>query len=136
MRLREVPFEEIDQSIDADLEAGSAPDLFRVTFQDVGFYASNGALLDLGDMLPAGYGDAFQEGFWQAVMFEDRPHGIPGTPTSPPCCSTATSSSARGSAASPTASRMRGPGRSSSTSCAACATAAATAAATACRRSG
>ena len=77
VRLREVPFEEIRQSIDADLEAGSAPDLFRVTFQDVGFYASNGALLDLGDMLPAGYGDAFQEGFWQAVMFEDRPHGIP-----------------------------------------------------------
>ena len=77
MRLREVPFEEVRQSIDADLEAGSAPDLFRVTYQDFGFYASNGALVDLTDALPAGYGDEFLEGFWRATQFEDAPHGIP-----------------------------------------------------------
>lgn len=77
MRLREVPFEEVRQSIDADLEAGSAPDLFRVTYQDFGFYASNGALVDLTDALPDGYGDDFQEGFWRATQFEDAPHGIP-----------------------------------------------------------
>lgn len=77
VRLREVPFEEVRQSIDADLEAGSAPDLFRVTYQDFGFYASNGALVDLTEALPDGYGDDFQEGFWRATQFEDAPHGIP-----------------------------------------------------------
>ncbi len=77
VRLREVPFEEVRQSIDADLEAGSAPDLFRVTYQDFGFYAVNGALVDLAGALPAGYGDEFQEGFWRAVQFEESPYGIP-----------------------------------------------------------
>lgn len=77
VRLREVPFEEVRQSIDADLEAGSAPDLFRVTYQDFGFYATNGALVDLSGALPDGYGDDFQEGFWRAVQFEDAPHGVP-----------------------------------------------------------
>lgn len=77
VRLREIPFEEVRPSIDADLEAGNAPDLFRVTYQDFGFYATNGALVDLGDLLPGNYGEGFTEALWTAVQFEDRPHGIP-----------------------------------------------------------
>jgi len=77
VRLREVPFEEVRAAIDADLEAGNAPDLFRVTYQDFGFYATNGALVDLSAILPPDYGEGFTPGFWQAVQFEDKPHGVP-----------------------------------------------------------
>jgi len=77
VRLREVPFEEVRASIDADLEAGNAPDLFRVTYPDFGFYATNGALVDLSGILPGNYGEGFAPGFWQAVQFEGKPHGVP-----------------------------------------------------------
>src|SRR3954454_1684868 len=66
VKLNELPFEEIKQNIDAGLEANKAPDVFRVTYQDVGFYATRNALLDLSDRLPSGFGDAFIPGLWAA----------------------------------------------------------------------
>ena len=77
VQLREVPFEEIRQNIDAALEAGDAPDVFRVTYQDVGFYSSANALLDLSEDLPEGFGDDFIPGLWSAVQREGKPVGVP-----------------------------------------------------------
>jgi multiple sugar transport system substrate-binding protein len=77
VRLREVPFAEVRTNVDAGLEAGNAPDVFRVTYQDVGFYTSREALVDLTEYLPDGYGDAFIPALWSAVQFEDRPYGVP-----------------------------------------------------------
>jgi ABC-type glycerol-3-phosphate transport system substrate-binding protein len=77
VKLRELPFEEMRQNIDAGLEAGEAPDVFRVTYQDVGFYTTNNALLELGDRLPGNFGDAFIPGLWTAVQGEDGPVGVP-----------------------------------------------------------
>jgi ABC-type glycerol-3-phosphate transport system substrate-binding protein len=77
VKLREVPFEEVKQNVDAGLEAGKAPDLFRVTYQDFGFYASQQALADMSEFLPGGYGEAFIPALWEAVNFEGKPYGVP-----------------------------------------------------------
>ena len=75
--LRELPFEEIKQNIDAGLEADKAPDVFRVTYQDVGFYSTRNALLGIGDYLPANFGDAFIPGLWAVVQNDGEPVGVP-----------------------------------------------------------
>jgi hypothetical protein len=72
VELREVPFEEIRQNIDAALEAGEAPDVFRVTYQDIGFYKSANALLDLSEDLPGNFGEAFIPGLWAAVQNDGK----------------------------------------------------------------
>jgi ABC-type glycerol-3-phosphate transport system substrate-binding protein len=77
VKLREVPFEQIRQNIDAGLESGKAPDVFRLTYQDIGFYASQRALLDFSEFNPSGYESEFIEGLWAAVVSEDKPYGVP-----------------------------------------------------------
>lgn len=77
VKLRELPFEEIKQNIDAGLEAQKAPDVFRVTYQDVGFYSTRDALLDIGDYLPSGFGDAFIPGLWAVCQNDGKPIGVP-----------------------------------------------------------
>jgi multiple sugar transport system substrate-binding protein len=77
IKLRPVPFEQVKSNVDANLEAGKAPDLFRVTYQDLGFYSSQQALLDLSPHLPSGFDSAFVPGIWQAVQFEGKPYAVP-----------------------------------------------------------
>jgi len=72
-----VPFGELLTGIDANLASDRAPDLFRVTYQDIGLYADGGALLDLTDRLPAGYADGFTEAFRRAVTHQGRLYGVP-----------------------------------------------------------
>jgi ABC-type glycerol-3-phosphate transport system substrate-binding protein len=75
--LKNVPYEQVKQNIDAGLEAGKAPDLFRVTYQDLGFYSSQQALADLSAYLPGGFADAFVPGIWQATQFDGKPYAVP-----------------------------------------------------------
>lgn len=75
--LNVVPFGELLAGIDANLASDRAPDLFRVTYQDIGLYAAGGALLDLTDRLPAGFADGFAEAFRRAVTHDDRLYGVP-----------------------------------------------------------
>lgn len=75
--LKNVPYEQVKQNIDAGLEAGKAPDLFRVTYQDLGFYSSQQALADLSEHLPAGFSDQFVEGIWQSTLFDGKPYAVP-----------------------------------------------------------
>ena len=77
VELNVVPFGELLTGIDANLASDRAPDLFRVTYQDIGLYASGGALLDLTDRLPAGYTDGFTDAFRRAVTHRDRVYGVP-----------------------------------------------------------
>ena len=72
-----VPFGELLTGVDANLASDRAPDLFRVTYQDIGLYAAGGALLDLTDRLPAGSADAFTAAFRQAVTHDGRLYGVP-----------------------------------------------------------
>jgi multiple sugar transport system substrate-binding protein len=72
-----VPFSEVRQNVDAGLQSGRAPDLFRVTYNDLGIYGSQGALLELDQYLPAGYSEAFTPALWKAVTPAGKVVGIP-----------------------------------------------------------
>ena len=75
--LKNVPYEQVKQNIDAGLSAGKAPDLFRVTYQDLGFYSSQQALADLSGHLPSGFSDQFVPGIWQSTVFDGKPYAVP-----------------------------------------------------------
>lgn len=75
--LNEVPFAEVRQSVDAGLQSDTAPDLFRVTYNDLGSYGGQGALLELDQYLPAGYAAAFTPALWRAVTVGGKVVGIP-----------------------------------------------------------
>ena len=51
-----LPYDQIRTVIDRRLQANEPPDLFRVSYTDVGSYASNGVLADLTDYLQDGFG--------------------------------------------------------------------------------
>jgi multiple sugar transport system substrate-binding protein len=67
----------IDERIKTRLASGEAPDLFRVSYQFIGQYTSEGALIDLSDYLDGDYGDAFTPSVWQTVQYQGRPYGLP-----------------------------------------------------------
>jgi len=77
IELNNVPFGEVRQNVDAGLQSGRAPDLFRVTYNDVGVYGRQGALLELDQYLPAGYADAFTPALWTAVTSDGKVVGVP-----------------------------------------------------------
>ncbi len=49
--LKIVPYEEMFTTVDNQLAAGDAPDIFRVDYPTMGVYSGNGQLLDLSDQL-------------------------------------------------------------------------------------
>ncbi len=75
--LNAVPFEQMFPNIDAQLQSDTAPDIFRVDYDNLGTYAGRGQLLDLTDYLDGAIGDDFTESMWQAVQFDGAPHGLP-----------------------------------------------------------
>jgi multiple sugar transport system substrate-binding protein len=77
VKLQQVPFDQLLTTVDAGLQAGQAPDVFRVTYTDLGVYSSQNALLDLSDLLPSGYADQFRPGLWSAVTRDGAPFGVP-----------------------------------------------------------
>lgn len=75
--LNAVPFEQMFPNIDAQLQSGNAPDLFRVDYDNLGTYAGREQLLDLTPYLDPSTGEAFTESLWQAVQFDGAPYGLP-----------------------------------------------------------
>ncbi|MEH0111096.1 sugar ABC transporter substrate-binding protein [Tersicoccus sp. MR15.9] len=75
--LNSVPYEQMFTNIDAQLQAGNPPDLFRVPYYSFGAYAARGQLLDLSRSLNAGVGDRFTATAWAAVQAQGRPFGVP-----------------------------------------------------------
>ncbi len=75
--LNSVPYEQMFTNIDAQLQAGNAPDLFRVPYYTFGGYAGRGQLLDLSSHLPAGFSDRFTPAAWAAVQNQGKPFGVP-----------------------------------------------------------
>lgn len=73
VNLDEVPFDGIRARIDTGLAGGDAPDLFRVTYTDIGSYSSEGVLAELGDQVD----DDFLPAFKSAVTYEDTVYGVP-----------------------------------------------------------
>lgn len=75
--LNNVPYNDFFTSIDSQLQAGKAPDVFRVGYGQIGGYSSKGALLDLSSYFSASEAAAFIPAFWQAVKYQDKPYGVP-----------------------------------------------------------
>jgi multiple sugar transport system substrate-binding protein len=72
-----VPFTEVRKSVDAGLQSGRAPDLFRITYNDIGIYGGQGVLLELDKYLPEGYAGGFTPALWQAVQADGKVVGVP-----------------------------------------------------------
>jgi len=72
-----VPADQAYEQLDTRLAAGEAPDIARIQYQQMGKYASEGALADLSEYFEEGYGDAFTPALWQAVNYEGAPYGLP-----------------------------------------------------------
>lgn len=75
--IRFVPYAEMFTTIDAQLQDGSAPDLFRVDYTSLGSYSSTDQLLDLSDHLDEELTGDLVPAFYEAVKFEGRPYGVP-----------------------------------------------------------
>ena len=75
--LNAVPYEQMFTTIDAQLQAGNPPDVFRVPYYTFGSYAGRGQLLDLSDQLPKGFSDRFTPAAWAAVQSKGSPFGVP-----------------------------------------------------------
>jgi len=63
--------------IDAQLQAGNAPDIFRVPYHTFGSYAGRGQLLDLTSSFSAGVKERFTPAAWAAVQNDGKAYGVP-----------------------------------------------------------
>jgi multiple sugar transport system substrate-binding protein len=75
--LNAVPYAQMFTNIDAQLQAGNPPDIFRVPYYTFGSYAGRGQLLDLTKHLPSGFSDRFTPAAWAAVQNKSKPFGVP-----------------------------------------------------------
>ena len=72
-----VPYAQMFTNIDAQIQAGNPPDIFRVPYYTFGAYAGKGQLLDLTSHLPSGFSDRFTPQAWAAVQNGGKPFGVP-----------------------------------------------------------
>lgn len=77
VKLNAVPYEQFFQNIDAQLQSDTAPDVFRVDYDNLGTYAGRDQLLDLSSHVDGGLGKEFTDAMWQAVQYDDKPFGVP-----------------------------------------------------------
>lgn len=77
VKLNVVPYAQMFSNIDAQLSSGTAPDVFRVDYGNLGVYSSQGQLLDLSKYFSASEAKQFNPAMWQAVSFKGKPYGVP-----------------------------------------------------------
>ncbi len=75
--LNAVPYAQMFTNIDAQLQAGNPPDVFRVPYYTFGRYAGSGQLLDLSSHVDKAFGDRFTPAAWAAVQNSAKPFGVP-----------------------------------------------------------
>lgn len=75
--LQVVPYGEMFTTVDNQLQAGNAADVFRVDYPTLGIYSSSGQLLDLGDRLDSELTEDLIPALYAAVQYEDTPYGVP-----------------------------------------------------------
>ncbi|MGJ6960724.1 ABC transporter substrate-binding protein [Streptosporangium sp. G11] len=76
VKVEQLPYEQMRPTLDARLQSGQGPDLFRVTYNDIGIYSSQGVLQDLSATV-GGEGAQFIDALWAGVQYEGRPYGVP-----------------------------------------------------------
>ncbi len=77
VQLNVVPYAEMFENIDAQLQSGNAPDIFRGIYTNLGVYAGREQLLDLSPYFDDSFGSKFTDQMWQAVKYGGTPYGVP-----------------------------------------------------------
>lgn len=77
VNLRVVPYAEMFTNIDTQLEAGNAPDIFRVDYTSLGNYSSAGQLLDMSGRIDSTLQSDFIPAMLQAVKYDGKVYGVP-----------------------------------------------------------
>jgi multiple sugar transport system substrate-binding protein len=72
-----VPYASIQTNLDSRFQAANPPDLFRVSYIDIGQYTSQGVLLDVSSTFDQAKVDAFVPGLWEGVVYDGKPYGVP-----------------------------------------------------------
>jgi len=72
-----VPYASVQTDLDSRFEADKPPDLFRVSYVDIGQYTSQDVLLDVSGTFDQARIDAFEPGLWQGVVYDGKPYGVP-----------------------------------------------------------
>ncbi len=72
-----VPYANIQTNLDTRFQSNNPPDLFRVSYIDIGQYTSQDVLLDVSDTFDQSAIDAFVPGLWQGVVYDGKPYGVP-----------------------------------------------------------
>ena len=72
-----VPYASIQTNLDSRFQAANPPDLFRVSYIDIGQYTSQDVLLDVSGTFDQAKVDAFVPGLWQGVVYDGKPYGVP-----------------------------------------------------------
>ena len=72
-----VPYDSIQTNLDSRFQAGNPPDLFRVSYIDIGQYTSQDVLLDVSGVFDQARVDEFEPGLWQAIVYDGKPYGVP-----------------------------------------------------------
>ena len=72
-----VPYESVQTNLDSRFQAGNPPDLFRVSYIDIGSYTGQGVLLDVSSVFDQARIDQFEPGLWQSIVYDGKPYGVP-----------------------------------------------------------
>ncbi len=72
-----VPYASVQTNLDSRFQAGNPPDLFRVSYIDIGQYTSEDVLLDVSSTFDQAKIDQFVPGLWQGIVYDGKPYGVP-----------------------------------------------------------
>ena len=77
VELKVVPYDGFFAGIDRGLQAGNAPDIFRVDYTNIGKYSSKGVLLDVTPYFTEAEVGEFLPALWDAVKYQGKAYGVP-----------------------------------------------------------
>ena len=77
INLKVVPYDGFFSGIDRGIQAGNAPDVFRVDYTTIGKYSGKGVLLDLTPYFDTAEINAFLPALWEGIKFDGKPYGVP-----------------------------------------------------------
>src|ERR1700712_1553927 len=77
INLKVVPYDGFFAGIDRSIQAGTAPDLFRVDYTTIGKYSGKGVLLDVSPYFDSSEVSGFLPALWEGIKFNGVPYGAP-----------------------------------------------------------
>jgi multiple sugar transport system substrate-binding protein len=77
VQLKVVPYDGFFAGIDRGLQAGNAPDVFRVDYTNIGKYSSKNVLVDMTPYFTDAEVAEFLPALWDAVKYQGKAYGVP-----------------------------------------------------------